>query len=271
MRLQSDDVLEHRLKVLPRAVVRTEVREEQRVGIPREDLLLAVAPGLDVDVGRRRGRHHVGARAAADARRVADERDARRGIEVRDVMRRVPRRVRHLDLASGHRQRLAPFDDRSRAAGTGFTSPHNRSMFCAVEPSRAGQQLRGIDEVRRAAPCTITSMCGMLLENGPDRAGSDRGGCASPGSGARRRTGCPSSSARTSASSSVVAGPGSTSATPAAAVQDRRRDDLGTAEEVEIDVVEAGGKDGHHGKQSARDAGPRSTAPDRPVRRGFDG
>jgi len=79
-------VLEHVLKVLARSPVRAEVREEERVGIPCEDLSLAVVPRLDVDVGWRRGRHHEGSRASADSRGVADERHTRRRIEIRHVM-----------------------------------------------------------------------------------------------------------------------------------------------------------------------------------------
>ena len=46
----------------------------------------ARAPCVEVDVGRRRRRHHVDARPAADSCGVADEGDARGDIEIADMM-----------------------------------------------------------------------------------------------------------------------------------------------------------------------------------------
>src|SRR4029079_18421663 len=40
------EVLEHRLQMLPRAVLGAEVRQEQRVGGPGQDRLPALVPGL---------------------------------------------------------------------------------------------------------------------------------------------------------------------------------------------------------------------------------
>src|SRR3954468_21961645 len=45
------DVLEHRLEMLARPRGRAEVRQEQRVGIPGKNPLLAFAPRFQIDVG----------------------------------------------------------------------------------------------------------------------------------------------------------------------------------------------------------------------------
>ena len=195
-------------------MMRTEVREEQRVRIPREDLLLARAPGLEVDVGRRRRGHHVGAGAAADARGVADERDARRRVEIRDVMGRVTGRV--LDLRSRARRSSASRRPRRRGrcfAGTGFTSPHSAIHVLRVQPSGAGEELRRIGQVRRAAAVDDDVDVRMLFENQPDRSRviqmdvrhEDLPDVLEADALARQRRG---------ELRIVVAGPGSTSATP---------------------------------------------------------
>src|SRR5688572_16954160 len=78
-----------------------EMRQEQRVGFPGEDLRLALPPQLEIDVGRRRGGHDVIARAAADPGGVADEGNPCGRLEEADVMRSVPRSVGDLQSAPG--------------------------------------------------------------------------------------------------------------------------------------------------------------------------
>ena len=224
-------------------MMRTEVREEQRVRIPREDLLLARAPRLEVDVGRRGRGHHVAAGAAADARGVADERHARRRVEIRDVMGRVTGRV--LDLRSRARRPSA-----SRRPRPTRRCLHRHGLHVApqpihvlrVEPSGAGQELRpdrpgaarrGRGRRRRCAGCfsridptdpewsrwmCVTRICRTSSKRMPLRVSADVS-CAMRG----RR-------------------PRVDERDAGGAVQDRRRDDLRPAEEVEVDVVEAGGE-----------------------------
>jgi hypothetical protein len=71
-----------------------EVREGQEVGLATADLGDRGVPGLDVDVGGRRGRQHVRARLDADAAGVAGEEGSI--FEVTDVVRGVTRRREHL-------------------------------------------------------------------------------------------------------------------------------------------------------------------------------
>src|SRR5687767_4960446 len=71
--------------------------QEQGVWIPLEDSRFAVAPSLQIDVGRRGRRHHVLPAATPDSGGVAHERNAARRVEVADVMGGVPGRVGHLE------------------------------------------------------------------------------------------------------------------------------------------------------------------------------
>ena len=108
--------------------VRAEVREEEQIGIPREDAIGARAPRLEIDVGRRRRRQHQTPARPADAGRIADEREPRRRQEVADVMRRVARRLGRLDRVADDLERSRSLRICSRAAGTARTSPHSRFM-----------------------------------------------------------------------------------------------------------------------------------------------
>ena len=222
-------------------MVRTEVREEERVRIPREDLLLAHAPRLEVDVGRRRRRHHVAARAAADAGGVADERDARRRVEVRDVMRRVPGRVLDFHFAPDHRQRLASFDHLQMLRRHRLHVAPQPIHVLRVEPPGAGQELRRIGQVRRAAAVDDDLDVRVALDNGPHRARviqvdvrhEDLAHVLEDDALAGQRRGELRNRRRRPRVDERDAG---------GAVQDRRGDDLRTAEEVEVDVVEPCGE-----------------------------
>src|SRR4029079_4764254 len=74
------------LKMHPCTVKRPEVREEQCVGFPAEEAILARAPGVQIDIGRRRWWHDVVASGSADAGGVADKCHAAGGIKVRHVV-----------------------------------------------------------------------------------------------------------------------------------------------------------------------------------------
>ena len=104
--------LEQLLEVRTGAAEGSEVRQKQRVRLPRQDAVGADAPGLEIDIGRRRRRQDVRPGAASDPGRVADEGDAARSIEVADVVRCVPGRLRDLELSptdqSAVRRRAGP-------------------------------------------------------------------------------------------------------------------------------------------------------------------
>ena len=61
---------------------RAEMREKKRFGVPTFDRSKACGPRVEIDVGRRRRRKHVGPSPEADAGRVADERDSRIAAEI---------------------------------------------------------------------------------------------------------------------------------------------------------------------------------------------
>src|SRR5205823_4065209 len=69
LREPADEIqmLDHLGEMRARRRVRTEMRDEERLGAPGADAREAVAPDLEVDVGRRRRRQHEAPRLAADA------------------------------------------------------------------------------------------------------------------------------------------------------------------------------------------------------------
>ena len=155
----------------PGAAERPEVRQEERVGIPRQDAVGARAPGLEIDVGRRRRRHDVRPVAAPDARGVADERDAARWIEVRSrgatrvlasarrrARARRPRAVRRLTTTL------------TRAAGTGSDGTPQPVHVVAVEPVALAISFDGSIMCRAPRSWTNTSIAGIQLHQRPGRA-----------------------------------------------------------------------------------------------------
>ena len=79
------------LHVLGDVVQRAEVRDEEPFGRPRPDPRQTLLPRLQIDVRRRRRRERERQRVHPDPRRVAHVHGPRRGVQVRDVVHRVPR------------------------------------------------------------------------------------------------------------------------------------------------------------------------------------
>lgn len=103
------EMLHERLKVGPDLRHRTEVGDEERFRAPRLYPRNTVLPQLDVDVGRRCRRQHVST-IDADARRIANERDAARPIEIAHVMGCVAGRVCNVEGPSAHLELFAPLE-----------------------------------------------------------------------------------------------------------------------------------------------------------------
>ena len=192
-------------------------------------------PQRDVDVRRRRRRQHVRARADADAAGVADVGDAGPRVEEARVMRGVAARVGHLDPGAAERQRLA-VDEHAHALGRhhGELAPQPVHVR-AVEALRARQQLRRIDQVRRAALVHVHRQVRMAAHERPGGAGMVEVnvrqqqpvqiGRADPGVRERRFQ-------RRRGRSS---GPGSTSSTPDGRLDDTRGNRARAAEELQVD------------------------------------
>ena len=62
------------------------MREKQRIRVPREDPIGARPPGIEVDIRRRRGRHHVSAAHSAYPGGVSYECHPARRIEKAHVV-----------------------------------------------------------------------------------------------------------------------------------------------------------------------------------------
>ena len=199
--------------------------------------LLAHPPDLEIDVGGRRGRHHVGARSAADAGGVSDKRHARRRVEIRDVMRRVPRRVLDLHLASDDGEGFAPFDDVEVLRRDRLHLAPEPIHVLRVEPAGARQELGRVRQVRRAATVNEHLDVRMLLEDGADRPGvvevnvrdQNLPDVAEADALFLQRRGQVREGRRRPRIDERHTG---------GSVEDRGGDDLGTAEEVEVDVIE---------------------------------
>src|SRR6478752_10413846 len=80
------DPLEELLKMGSWTAKRTEMRQEERVRIPRQNKVRALTPGLQIDVGRGRRGQNIVALAAPYAGGVAHERDAAPAVEVAHVV-----------------------------------------------------------------------------------------------------------------------------------------------------------------------------------------
>src|SRR3954465_7081383 len=112
----------HSLELRRGVLDRPEVRQAETQWLPVPDRLQRALPGLDVDVGRRGGGQRELEGRHAHARHVAHERPAGRLMQVADVMRGVPGRVRdreraldvslaaaqHAQVGLRHRHDLAP-------------------------------------------------------------------------------------------------------------------------------------------------------------------
>ena len=234
----------HLLEMLARAVERSEMRQEQRVGIPAENLRLALAPLLEIDVGRRRRRHDVLPRPAPDPGRVADEGDARGRLEVADVMRGMSRGVGDLQRPPPAAIVSPPFNSRSRSRGTARNSPHSRSMSWPYR--RVALESSLVGSARCVAPrsWTNTSIAGFSLTSVPVHPAWSRWMCVSriwrtsairDTAALQRRTERRQARRRSGIDQRHAARP----------MEHGRRDDVRVAEKVEVDVVDACGEADH--------------------------
>ena len=76
----------------------------------RRDRIERGVPNFEIDIRRRRQRNHIRFAFDVESGRVANKCGAIRRIKIRNVMRRVPRRVHHLDLAAAERESLSAFE-----------------------------------------------------------------------------------------------------------------------------------------------------------------
>ncbi len=166
-------------EVLGRRLGDAEVDQRQPLGLAALDLLEGAEPGLDVDVGRRRDRHHVAARLNPHACGVARvERSV--PVQVADVMEAWPGDGKHaeaedaladdLDVLLRNRRELTP----ERVEGV------------AVQPPRAAFEPARVDDVRSTDLRDVDPERRVLRGRACRRRPRGRGGCArAAGAGCR--------------------------------------------------------------------------------------
>src|SRR5206468_3353768 len=84
---------------------------------------------------------------AADAGGVADERDAAVGVVIADVMRRMARRIRHVEIPGASGESLAAAKDREGVLGHRPEFAPEPIHLVAPEAGRAGDEPRQAQEV----------------------------------------------------------------------------------------------------------------------------
>ena len=144
------EVLHQRLQMRPRIVYRPEVGHEDCRRRPGLDPRHAVAPRLDVDVGRWRRRQNVAA-VDADPSGITDERDSARSIEVAHVVGCVAGRIRDVERPAARVHPLASGQRLDVALRYGGELSPEAVHVIAVEASRALEQPLRIDHVPGAA------------------------------------------------------------------------------------------------------------------------
>ena len=112
------------------------------------------------------------ARLEPDAGGVADERDAGVGVEVADVVRRVSRRVGHVEVAAAGGEALAAAqDDEGVLAAPAGISPQSRSISSPHSRVALAISFAGIDHVRRALLVHVDAQRRILAHQRAGRAG----------------------------------------------------------------------------------------------------
>ena len=139
----------------------------RRSGVQPSTSVERFLPGLDVDVGRRRGGHdQVRGRDPAGGD-VADEGGAALLVQVADVVGGVAGGVG--DAHAEHR--LAAAEDLHVGLGHRHDLAPEALHLVAVEALGAGQQLRGVDQVRGAALVDVDLEVGPAPHQRPGRGG----------------------------------------------------------------------------------------------------
>ena len=183
------------------------VRREAR-RLPGRDQVERGVPGLDVDVRRRRRRDRHVRRRDAHARRRRRRRRARVLVQVADVVRGVAGRVLDAEAPAAGSSRRPAGRGRARLRHRQHLAPQ-RSSVVAVEAPGAREQLRRVDQVRRAALVHVDLEVGPALARARRWRPRGRGGCASAAARAGARLRAPRA-----ACDATTPGPGSTSTPP---------------------------------------------------------
>jgi hypothetical protein len=149
----------------------TEVRQEQLSRLKFPYGVERGVPQLQLNIRWRSGGKNERMSFNADARGVADERDSFGRIKVGDMMRRVARRIEHLQFPGAERKGLAPLKHveifRRHGQKVAEQAPH----LIAIQALGTGEQFRGVRQVVRAARVNINLQMRIFSDKGTGGAG----------------------------------------------------------------------------------------------------
>src|SRR5712691_3474519 len=121
-------------QVLLDSIRGAKVRQEKPRGVSRPDLLQALLPRLQVDIGRRSDGRNVSPVGDSDAARITDEGNPVGRVEVAHMMPGMTRRVHHLQRAASDAYPLATGQSLHIARGQRQVSPQSPFILCPLRP-----------------------------------------------------------------------------------------------------------------------------------------
>ena len=137
--------------------------QEKPPGLAFQNRSERPSPEFQVDVGRRSRRHNKRMSLDADARGVTHEGRSLEVLEIADVMRSMPRRVRHCNFARAERNRFSAFQNAEILRRYRHHFAEQFVQIVRPEPRRACQQFRGIDHVRRTEFVDVHRESGIFV------------------------------------------------------------------------------------------------------------
>jgi hypothetical protein len=144
----------------------TEVCEEQLPRLKFSDGFERGVPELQLNIRRRSGRKNEWMSFNADAGGVADERDAFGRVKVSDMMRRVSRRIEHLQFARAERKSLAALEHVEIFLGYRQKVAEQTPHIVAIKALGTGEQIRGVSHMICAAHMNINLQMRIFLDKG---------------------------------------------------------------------------------------------------------
>ena len=121
-------------------------------------------PEFDGNIRRRSGRKNEGMPVDRNPRSVSHKRGAVCGIEIRNVMRRMPRSIKYPDLAGSLSERLSSMEDRKIRLRNRQKLAEQTLQAFSIEPRSTAQKLSRVDQVLCAARMHIDFQAWILAD-----------------------------------------------------------------------------------------------------------
>ena len=128
-------------------------------------------PKFDGNIRRGSGRKNEGMPVDRNPRSVSDKRGAVGGIEIRNVMRRMTRSVKHPKLAGSLSESLSSVKDRKIRRRNRQKVAEQTLQAVSIEPRSTAQKLSWVDHVLRAARMDIDFQARILADERSGRGG----------------------------------------------------------------------------------------------------